>query len=147
MLADRKVPMDSETQYQKTQRVGKGLMLQAELMEKMDMLDQLVLGTDVVGTLETHKMQSLELGWRAEQFGSARAMKQATGNCHELFKLCTYQDPYPDAEVGTLRKGSFADILIVTDNPLEKAKLFKDANNILMIMKDGDVFKNTLQNS
>lgn len=141
MLADRKVPMDSEIQYQKTERVGKGLMLQAELFEKMGMLDQLVLGTDVVGTLETHKMQSLELGWRAKKFGAFQALKQATGNCHELFKLCTYQNPYPEAEVGTLRKGSFADLLIVNDNPLENTDLFKDTDNILMIMKDGDVFK------
>jgi imidazolonepropionase-like amidohydrolase len=141
MLADRKVPMDSEIQYQKTERVGKGLLLQAELFEKMDMLDQLVLGTDVVGTLETHKMQSLELGWRAKKFGAFQALKQATGNCHELFKLCTYQNPYPEAEVGTLRKGSFADLLIVNDNPLENTDLFKNTDNILMIMKDGDVFK------
>jgi imidazolonepropionase-like amidohydrolase len=145
MVAERKIPLDSEIQYQKTERVGKGLMRQAELVDKMDMLDQLVYGTDVVGTFDVHKMQGMELAWRAKRFGSYQALKQATGNCHELFKLCTYRDPYPEGEVGTLRKGSFADLLIVKENPLEDAAQVADASNILLIMKNGDLVKDMLE--
>ena len=145
MIAERKIPFDSEVQYLKTERVGKGLMRQAELVEKMGMLDQLVYGTDVVGTLDVHRMQPMELGWRAKRFGSHQALRHATGNCHELFKLCTYQNPYPEGEVGTLRKGSYADLLIVRENPLDNAAQIEDASNLLVIMKDGKLYKNTLQ--
>ena len=144
-LAQRKIPLDSEIQYQKTERVGKGLMLQAEIVEKMGMLDQLVYGTDVVGTLEVHRMQPMELVWRATKFGAYQALKQATGNCHELFKLCTYQDPYPEGEVGTLRKGSFADLLILRENPMENIAQLENQGNILLIMKDGKLFKDMLE--
>jgi imidazolonepropionase-like amidohydrolase len=145
MIAERKIPFDSEIQYQKTERVGKGLMQQAELVEKMGMLDQLVYGTDVVGTLDVHRMQPMELGWRAKRFGAFQALKHATGNCHELFKLCTYQDPYPEGEVGTLRKGSFADLLILKENPMENPAQVENASNILLIMKDGKLFKDMLE--
>ena len=144
MIAQRKIPFHSEIQYQKTERVGKGLLRQAELVDKMGMLDRLVCGTDIIGDFKTHEMQGMELAWRAKRFGSYQALKQATGNCHELFKLCTYRDPYPEGEVGTLRAGSFADLLIVKENPLENAGQLADPGNILLIMKDGDVHKNTL---
>jgi hypothetical protein len=145
MISERKIPMDSEIQYQKTERVGKGLMLQAELVERLDMLDQLVFGTDVVGTLDVHRMQPMELGWRAKRFGAYKALKQATGNCHELFKLCTYQDPYPEGEVGTLRRGSFADLLILREDPMENPAQVENVSNILLIMKDGKLFKDMLE--
>jgi imidazolonepropionase-like amidohydrolase len=145
MIAKRKIPFDSEIQYQKTERVGKGLMLQAELVDKMGMLDQLVYGTDVVGTLEVHRMQPMELGWRAKRFGAYQALKHATGNCRELFKLCTYQDPYPEGDVGILRKGSFADLLILKENPLENPAQVENPTNLLLIMKDGKLFKDMLE--
>ena len=144
MIANRKIPFDSETQYQKTERVGKGLLQQAELVDRMGMMDRLVCGTDIIGDFKTHEIQGTELAWRARRFGSYQALKQATGNCHELFKLCTYRDPYPEGEVGTLRKGSFADLLIVKENPLENAEQLADPETILLIMKDGDLHKNTL---
>ena len=144
MIAQRQIPFHSETQYQKTERVGKGLLRQAELVDKMGMLDQLVCGTDIIGDFKTHEMQGREVAWRAKHFGSYQALKQATGNCHELFKLCTYRDPYPEGEVGTLRPGSFADLLILRENPLQNAEQLADPRNILLIMKDGDMHKNEL---
>ncbi len=143
-IANRRIPFHSETQYQKTELVGKGLLQQAELVDKLGMLDRLVCGTDIIGDLKTHEMQSTELAWRAKRFGSYQALKQATGNCHELFKLCTYRNPYPEGEVGTLRAGSFADLLIVKENPLRNAEQLADPKNILLIMKDGDRHKDTL---
>ena len=61
-----------------------------------------------------------------------------------LTKLTTYQNPYPDGEIGVLRKGSYADIVILNGNPVENLDVLGDTGNILFVMKDGRIHKNTL---
>ena len=63
---------------------------------------------------------------------------------NDLIKLTTYQNPYPEGEIGVLKKGSFADILVIQGNPVEDLELLYDVNNIQLIMKAGKVYKNTL---
>ena len=68
----------------------------------------------------------------------------ATGNAHELFKLSTYQNPYPEGKIGVLEAGSFADILIVNGNPIEDLDVLSVQDNMLFIMKNAKVYKNRL---
>jgi imidazolonepropionase-like amidohydrolase len=43
-------------------------------------------------------------------------------------------------------EGALADLLLVDGNPLENIKLVEDpARNFLVIMKDGTIFKDSLQ--
>ncbi len=52
--------------------------------------------------------------------------------------------PYP-APLGVVAEGALADLLIVNGNPLEDVEILASpADNLLLIMKDGRVFKNTL---
>ena len=59
-------------------------------------------------------------------------------------KLTTYQDPYPDGAVGVLRKGSWADLLILNGNAAEDLDVLGNTENILLVMKDGKIHKDTL---
>ena len=46
-----------------------------------------------------------------------------------------------------IQEGAYADMIIVDGNPLEDLDLVADPeNNFLVIMKDGVVYKNTLEN-
>ena len=55
-------------------------------------------------------------------------------------------NPYLDGPLGVIQKGAYADILVVKGNPLEDILLLVDPEkNIGLIMKDGKVYKNTLQ--
>ncbi|MCK9152007.1 metal-dependent hydrolase family protein [Methanobacterium alcaliphilum] len=45
-------------------------------------------------------------------------------------------------KVGTLEKGKLADILMVKHNPLDDIRSLMNQDNILMIMKDGNIHKN-----
>jgi imidazolonepropionase-like amidohydrolase len=43
-----------------------------------------------------------------------------------------------------IKEGAFADMLIVKGDPTKDIKLLMDANNIGFIMKDGKIYKNTI---
>jgi imidazolonepropionase-like amidohydrolase len=45
-----------------------------------------------------------------------------------------------------VREGAYADLLLVDGNPLENIDLIADPDkNFVIIMKDGVIYKNTLQ--
>jgi imidazolonepropionase-like amidohydrolase len=69
----------------------------------------------------------------------------ATHDNAQLLKLCGPRDPYQEGELGVVKEGAYADLIIVEGNPLENLDLVADPdNNFIMIMKDGKIYKNSL---
>ena len=68
----------------------------------------------------------------------------ATGNTTELWKMSGLRNPYPDADLGVVKEGAYADLLLVKGNPLDDLGAVTDQDNLKIIMKDGVIFKNTL---
>lgn len=139
LLAERKIPLDSELLYQKTERVGKGLVQNAEWVKQYGIRS--AFGSDVVGLPEVHENQLKEFPARKELFGSFEGIKQATSYAAELLELCTYLNPYIDGKIGVLEEGAYADLLIVEGNPVEDLDILGSKDNILFVMKDGEIFK------
>ena len=54
------------------------------------------------------------------------------------------RNPYPNGTLGVVKEGAYADLLIVNGNPLDDIKMVTDNTNIRIIMKDGKIYKNTL---
>lgn len=97
----------------------------------------IVYGTDAFGDPDWFEPKQLEdFKYFKKRFRSFKCLVAATGNVHELFKLTTYQNPYPEGNIGVLEAGSFADLLIVEGNPVEDLDLLADENNIKFVMKD-----------
>ena len=72
----------------------------------------------------------------------AEALVMATGTNAELLQLTGKRNPYP-GKLGVGEKGALADLLLVDGNPVENIKLLENPdNNLLVIMKDGKVYKN-----
>ena len=118
------------------ERMPVALMQQAEIINKYGI--NVIFGTD-------GKHNPVEdLATYQDRFGALNGLKMATGNAKELFKLCTYQNPYPDGYVGTLEPGSYADLLIMEGDPTTDLTIFKNLDNMKLIMKDGKVYKNIL---
>lgn len=68
----------------------------------------------------------------------------ATADNAELLALSGPRNPYP-CKLGVVEEGALADLLLVDGDPLANIKLLEDpAKNLLVIMKDGKVYKNTL---
>ena len=106
---------------------------------------KLIFGTDMmVNYPEYQPRANLDLTVFKQRFGSFRGLLAATGNIHDLLQLTTYQNPYPEGHIGILTQGSYADILLVDGNPVEDLDILGDVSNIRMVMKDGNIYKDTL---
>ncbi|WP_456374431.1 amidohydrolase family protein [Thiolapillus sp.] len=106
---------------------------------------KLAWGTDTFGSLEMQATQSEEFRARAKYFSSPEILRQATSLNGQLLALSGKRTPYPDGKLGVIEEGAYADLLIVDGNPLQDVTLLADpASNIHLIMKDGEIYKNTL---
>jgi imidazolonepropionase-like amidohydrolase len=104
-------------------------------------------GTDFFGPgREQFAQQSLEFKARAKYFTPLEILKQATStNAAILAMSGPMMNPYLDGPLGVIQEGAYADMLIVDGNPLEDIMLLTDPEkNLLLIMKDGKIYKNTL---
>jgi imidazolonepropionase-like amidohydrolase len=121
----------------------KGERILTELINKYNL--PILYGTDVFGnTDKAAEIQLDDFRLFKARFGSFRGIVAATGNIHEIIKLSSYQNPYPEGKIGVLEEGSFADLLIVRGNPVEDLDILSDITNIRFIMKNAVVYKNTL---
>lgn len=78
-------------------------------------------------------------------FTATEALRIATSQNVELFRLSGARDPYRAAPLGQITAGAWADVLIVEDDPTESIELFREPEEKLaVIIKDGRVFKNLL---
>jgi len=69
----------------------------------------------------------------------------ATGTNAELLALSGNRNPYP-GKLGVVEQDALADLLLVDGNPLENIRLIEDpAKNFLVIMKDGQIYKNSIR--
>jgi len=102
-------------------------------------------GTDAFGSLRAYEGAVGEFGYRLRWFTSLEILKQATSHNAKLLALTGPRNPYPDGPLGVIQEGAYADLLVVDGNPLEDIRLLEDyERNIRLIMKDGVIYKNTL---
>lgn len=122
-----------EVSLQKLEDV-RGAGLQAlELLKSAGV--KMGLGTDLLGAMHPH--QNREFAIRAEVLSPYEVLTQATSNNAELLGR--------KGELGEVRAGALADLIVVQDNPLEDVSVLNtDGAAILFIMKGGKVFKNAL---
>jgi imidazolonepropionase-like amidohydrolase len=68
----------------------------------------------------------------------------ATADNAELLALSDRRNPYP-GKLGVVEVGALADLLLVDGDPIAQIGLLADpAKNLLVIMKDGHIVKNTV---
>jgi imidazolonepropionase-like amidohydrolase len=108
-------------------------------LRALDMAQQagvrLVYGTDLLGAM--HRHQLTEFGIRAQVQRPADILRAATCAAAELFGEA--------GETGVVAPGARADLLIVDGDPLNDLRcLEQPERNLLLIMKGGVCYKNTL---
>jgi imidazolonepropionase-like amidohydrolase len=68
----------------------------------------------------------------------------ATADNAELLALSGERSPYP-GKLGVIEPGALADLLLVDGDPIANINILEDANkNLVVIMKDGKIYKKTL---
>src|SRR5262249_9009580 len=101
-------------------------------------------GTDILFDARVAGRQGAIFAKMVRWYTPAEALEMATADNGELMALSGFINPYP-GKLGVVQEGALADLLLVEGNPLETIKLVEDPDkNLLVIMKDGVIYKNTL---
>ena len=122
--------------------VCKGTGFVYEAIKKFPKL-KVTYGTDIFN--DPHNMEN-EIKWLdrlSEWYSPGEILIMATGTAGELLELSGIRDPYP-GDLGVVKEGALADLLLVDGNPLEDVKVVGELENLRVIIKDGQVYKNTL---
>lgn len=119
---------------------------------------KLVFSSDVVSTngMASRHHRDHEKWIFADSFGNFEALKAMTSVGGELAMLTGELNPYPH-KLGVIEEGAYADILLIDGNPLEDISVLggnsdwfdaaprsRGIDTINLIMKDGIIYKNTL---
>jgi len=101
-------------------------------------------GTDILFSPALAQIHGKLLTKLVQWYTPAETLAMATGTNAELLKLSGKRNPYPGT-LGVVEEGALADLLLIDGDPLANIKLLEDPEkNLLVIMKDGRVYKNSL---
>lgn len=101
-------------------------------------------GTDIIFDPRLAARQLFQLTKMERWYEPWEVLKMATHDNAELFALSGPRNPYP-GKLGVVEEGALADLLLVKGDPLKDIHLLEEPNkNLLVIMKDGKIYKNSL---
>lgn len=143
-------------EYAKVIEMKEGTKNFLKIMEKVK--PKIAFSSDIVNSsgYDARQHRDHEIWVYAKSFGNFEALKSMTSTGGELAQLTGKSNPYPK-KLGVIEEGAYADILIVDGNPLEDIKVLganekwfdaepreKGIATMKLIMKDGKIYKNTL---
>ena len=102
-------------------------------------------GTDALFSAERAAAQNERLAVMTRWFEPPEILRMATSGNAELLALSGLRSPY-QGKLGVVEEGALADLLLVDGDPLTDISVLEDpANNLLVVMKDGRIYKNIVE--
>lgn len=99
-------------------------------------------GTDIITDPAMIARMNEEFTLRTKWFSNVEILRQATSKNGEILGLSNRYNP---GKIGIIEAGAIADILLVNGDPLEDISILtKPQENLALIMKDGKIYKNTV---
>lgn len=106
---------------------------------------KIAFGTDVLYNPKVWARQGAILAKLTRWFTPAEVLKMGTADNAELLALSGPRNPYP-GKLGVVEEGALADLLLWNGDPLADINLIGNPEqNLLVVMKDGKVYKNTVK--
>lgn len=101
-------------------------------------------GTDVLFNANKASRQAEELLKMKRWYSNFEILRMATSSNAELLSLSGKRSPYP-GKLGVIQEDALADLLLINGNPLDNLELITNPKeNILVVVKDGLIYKNIL---
>jgi imidazolonepropionase-like amidohydrolase len=134
---------EGSVQRAKADEVWPGIAKTYELAKKYKI--KTAWGTDVLFSAKLAQRQGALLTKLVQWYTPGETLVMATGNNAQLLLLSGKRNPYP-GKLGVIEEGALADLLLVDGNPIANIALIEDPDrNLLVIMKDGRIYKNALR--
>jgi imidazolonepropionase-like amidohydrolase len=106
---------------------------------------KLAWGTDFLFAPANNKNQTADILKLKQWMPAAQVLKLVTHDNAQLLALSGPRNPYP-GKLGVVQEGALADLLLVDGDPIANLELLRDpGKSFVVIMKDGQVYKNTLR--
>lgn len=119
------LPPDSLAKVEMVRRAGRASL---EIYSRAGV--PMAFGSDLLG--EMHDLQSAELRIRADVLGNLEALRSATSVSADVINM--------SGQLGTIRVGAIADILVVAGDPLRDIGVLADPDHAIeYVLKEGDV--------
>ena len=101
-------------------------------------------GSDILFSPELAPRQSIMLTHLTQWYSNQEALRMATSGNAELLALSNLRTPYA-GRLGVIEKDALADLLVWDGDPLQDIHLIEDpGKNLAVIVKNGEIFKNTI---
>jgi imidazolonepropionase-like amidohydrolase len=102
-------------------------------------------GTDILFSPQLARRHGELLAKLVQWYTPAETLVMATGTNAQLLAMSGKRNPYP-GKLGVVEEGALADLLLVDGDPIANIKLIEDpTKSLLVIMKDGRIYKNALR--
>ena len=133
----------SPDQKAKAAKVNTGATQMFKWALQHDLL--IVTGGDMFGPAYNTK-QAENMTWMSKVGATPyQIMKMGTSNAAEVLSWSGGMNPYKYGELGVIKNGAYADLVLIDGNPLEDINILNDYDSkFKLIMKDGVIYKNTL---
>lgn len=101
-------------------------------------------GTDILFSGDNGEVQNARLASLDRWYSPGEVLQIATGSNGALLELTGERNPYKKP-LGVIAEGALADLLLVEGDPTADLALIKDpAKNFIVIIKNGQIYKNLL---
>ena len=101
-------------------------------------------GTDVLFDAKKASRPDLQLLKMKRWFSNVEILKMVTGNNGELLAFSGKRSPY-SGKIGIIEEGALADLILMDGNLIQNLELISEPDKMVLVMKDGVIFKNLLQ--
>jgi imidazolonepropionase-like amidohydrolase len=130
-------------QKEKAKAINKGAAQMMKWARKHDLM--IVTGGDMFGPAYNTRQADNMVWVKKVGFTDFEIMKMGTSNAAEVLKLSGEMNPYKEGTLGTIEEGGYADMVLMSKNPLKDISVLNDYKETMkLIIKDGKIWKNTL---
>jgi len=136
------VPWYTPEQVRKAKQVHEGALQMVKWAKQHDVF--IISGSDMFAEQWPITKKNITIEVELFEFSPVEALRHATGNAGKVLAMSgPARNPYRDGPLGVIQEGAYADILLWNGDPTNNIKIIEDEHKLQLIMKDGEIFKNT----
>jgi imidazolonepropionase-like amidohydrolase len=137
------IPWYTSEQIRKAKQVHTGTIQMVKWARKHNLF--IVSGSDMFAEQWPISKKNITIEVELFEFTPVEALRHATGNAGKVLEMSgPARNPYRDGPLGVIQEGAYADILLWDGDPTRDIMIIEDEEKLDIIMKDGEIFKNTV---
>ncbi|WP_455197300.1 amidohydrolase family protein [Kaarinaea lacus] len=136
------VPWYTPEQIRKAKSVHTGALQMVKWARKHGVF--IISGSDMFAEQWPFTKKNITIEVELFEFTPIEALRHATGNAGKVLEMSgPARNPYREGPLGVIKEGAYADILLWKADPTKDIKIIEDEDKLQLIMKDGELYKNT----